>query len=346
MPPRAWLTAGQVAQLVGGEVRGGADVMLGALAPLDRAGPGDLSFLVSSRHARSLAGSRAGAVLVTPALATTAASHLTHIVVADPRRALGLLMPIFHPEPEPVWGIGRAVKVGRGSTWRGRVALADHVVLGAGVRLGRDCVLDSGAHLGDDVVTGDRCHIGSHAILEAGTRLGHRVRVAPGAHLGGAGFAYAASQDGHDRIPHAGRCRIEDDVDIGAHTVVDRGTLGETTVGRGTKIDSLVKVAHNVRIGARCLIMAQVGIAGSAVVEDDAVLAGQAGLADHTCVGRGAQIGAQSGVIGRVPAGATVSGYPARDHRSVLRQAAALGRLTPLVSHLEALTASHGVHER
>jgi UDP-3-O-[3-hydroxymyristoyl] glucosamine N-acyltransferase len=134
-----------------------------------------------------------------------------------------------------------------------------------------------------------------------------------------------------------GQCRLEDDVEIGANTTVDRGSLGHTVIGAGTKLDNLVHVAHNVRIGARCLIMAQVGIAGTTTVDDDVVIGGQAGLAGQLRVGRAAHLAARSGVIGDIPAGATVSGYPARDHRAALRQAAALARLAPLVSTLERL---------
>ena len=341
MSAPTWLTAGQVAGLVGGELHGRSETLLGAIAPLDRAGPTDLAFLASPRYADLLPRCGAGAVLVPPAFAAADAGPSTRIVVGDPRSAARTLVPVFHPEPEPTWGVGRGVRVGRGARWRGRVALGDEASLGRDVRLGRDCVIGAFALLGDGVEMGDSCRVGPHAVVERGTVLGSRVRVAAGTRIGSTGFAYVSSATGHEPFPQVGRCVIEDDVDIGANCVVDRGTLGETVVGRGTKIDSQVKVAHNVRIGARCLIMAQTGIAGSAVVEDDAVLAGQVGLADHTHVGRGARVGAQGGVIGSVPAGATVSGYPARDHRAVLRQAAALRRLAPLVPSLEALVASH-----
>jgi UDP-3-O-[3-hydroxymyristoyl] glucosamine N-acyltransferase len=167
------------------------------------------------------------------------------------------------------------------------------------------------------------------------------VVVKPGARIGTDGFGWVDLDGTRRRVPHVGTCRVGDDVEIGANSTVDRGSLGATVIGNGTKIDNLVHIGHNVRIGARCVIMAQVGIAGTTTLEDDVVIAGQAGLAGQLRVGRGARLAAQSGVIGDIPAGATVSGYPARDHRSVLRQTAALARLTPLVTPLERLVGPH-----
>jgi UDP-3-O-[3-hydroxymyristoyl] glucosamine N-acyltransferase len=341
----ARVTARQLAALVGGELRGAPDTILAGVAPLDRAGPTDVSFLASPRYAALLRRTGAGAVLVPPAFADPGEGPGARIVVGDPHAAARSVVRLFHPESEPRWGLGSGARVGPGARWVGRIAVGDGAILGRSVRLGRDCVIGTRAVLADGVILGDQCRVGAHAVVEGGAVLGDRVRVAPGARIGGAGFAYVPTERGHEAFPHVGSCVIGDDVDIGANCVLDRGSLSETVVGRGTKIDSLVKVAHNVRIGARCLIMAQVGIAGSAVVDDDAVLAGQAGLADHTHVGRGARVAAQAGVIGPVPAGATVSGYPARDHRDVLRQAAALRRLTPLVTSLEALVQAHAASD-
>jgi UDP-3-O-[3-hydroxymyristoyl] glucosamine N-acyltransferase len=178
-------------------------------------------------------------------------------------------------------------------------------------------------------------------VIHAGATLGHRVTVRPGARVGGSGFAFVTGPRGYERLKHVGRCVIGNDVEIGANATVDRGSVGDTVIGEGTKIDNLVQLAHNVRVGRHCLILAQAGVAGSTVIEDDVVVAGQAGLAGHLTVGRGARVAAQAGVIGDVPAGAAVSGYPARSHREVLRQAAALRRMTPLVRRLEELTTDH-----
>jgi UDP-3-O-[3-hydroxymyristoyl] glucosamine N-acyltransferase len=162
--------------------------------------------------------------------------------------------------------------------------------------------------------------------------------VHSGVRLGSDGFGYVYGDGAHRKIPHVGRCVIEDDVEIGANTTIDRGSIDDTIIGAGTKVDNLVHIGHNVRIGKLCLIMAQVGIAGSTIVEDGAILAGQVGLSGHLTIGKGARLGAQAGVFGDVPAGETWSGYPARPHRESLRASAALFKLADMMKKLEALT--------
>jgi UDP-3-O-[3-hydroxymyristoyl] glucosamine N-acyltransferase len=187
--------------------------------------------------------------------------------------------------------------------------------------------------------------VDAHALLAPGAMLGNRTRVKTGARVGMDGFAWVAGPHGHQRVPHHGPCRVGSDVEIGANATVDRGSLGATEIGDGTKIDNLVHVAHNVRIGHRCMIMAQVGIAGTTTIDDDVQIGGQAGLAGQLHVGARARLAAQAGIIGDVPDAATVSGYPARDHRTVLRQAAALARLTRLVPTLERMIREHADHD-
>jgi UDP-3-O-[3-hydroxymyristoyl] glucosamine N-acyltransferase len=329
------LTAGQIAELVGGELIGRRDVTLAGVAPLDRAGPGELSFLVSPRYVPYFERSSAGAVLLGPGYRNLAAGPATRIMVTDPLPALARALEALYPAAPIRWAVHGSARIGRAARWNGRVAIGEGAVLGGGVRLGANCVIGAHAHIEEGVVLGDECRVEAHAVVHSGAELGDRVLVRAGARVAGKGFAFAATADGHIPVRHVGRCVIGDDVEIGANTTVDRGSVDDTVIGAGTKIDNLVQVAHNVRIGARCIIMAQVGIAGSTVVEDDVMLAGQAGLADHLTVGRGARVAAQSGVIGDIDPGDTVSGYPARSHRAVLRQAAALARLTPLVPSIE-----------
>jgi len=329
------VTAGQIAELVGGSLVGQQDLPLAGIAPLDRADAGDLSLLASRRHLAAFHTSTAGAVLTGAAFRDDPRGPGTRIVVEHPARALSRLVEHLAPVPPPAWGIDPSARIGRGVQWSGRVAIGPGAVLGRRVHLGNGCVIGVRAIVGDDVTLGTSCRIGDQCTIDAGVSLGDGVVVRPGARVGGPGFGFVQGENGHERLLQLGRCVVGDDVEIGANTTIDRGSLGDTVIGAGTKIDNLVQIAHNVRIGARCVIMAQAGVAGSTIVEDDVMLAGQAGLADHLTVGKGARVAAQSGVIGDIPPGATVSGYPARDHRAVLRQTAALARLAPLVDDLE-----------
>ncbi|MCH8143290.1 MAG: UDP-3-O-(3-hydroxymyristoyl)glucosamine N-acyltransferase [Gemmatimonadetes bacterium] len=335
------LTAGEIAKLAGGKIVGDGDTLISGVCSLEKAGPGDLSLLATARFLAAFRQSRAGAVLVPPDFANESEGPPTRILVESPRRALIRVLSALAPTESPVWGIHHTARVGAGVRWRGRIAVAGGATIGRDVRLGANCVLGPYVVIGAGVRIGDECRIHAHAVVEASATLGDRVVLHAGARIGTPGFGYARSDSGHERIPHVAGCLIGDDVEIGSNTTIDCGGIDDTVIGAGTKIDNLVQVAHHVRIGRRCLIMAQVGIAGSSVVEDDVVLAGQAGLADHVTVGREARVAAQSGVIGDVAPGSVVSGYPARNHREVLRHQAVLKRLAPLSRRLEELASAH-----
>jgi UDP-3-O-[3-hydroxymyristoyl] glucosamine N-acyltransferase len=191
--------------------------------------------------------------------------------------------------------------------------------------------------VGPGVEIGERCQLYPSVTLYAGAALGKRVIVHAGARIGSDGFGYVQRDGQHLKIPHVGRCVVEDDVEIGANTTIDRGSIDDTVIGAGTKIDNLVQIAHNVRIGRLCLIMAQVGIAGSVRVEDGAMLLGQVGVSGHHTIGKGARLAAQAGVFGDIPAGETWSGYPARPHKEALRAQAALFKLPRLLRRIERL---------
>lgn len=316
---------------------GDGDTPIAGVASLHQADPTHLSFLVSARYLSYFHRTRAGAVLVSGAFRAVAEGPATRIVVANPLRAVAHALTLFHPAPEPRWSIHPSASIGRGTVWEGRIMVERGAMLGADVRLGAGCRIGAHAVIEDGVTMGAECSLGPHTVVHHGTRMGHRVVLKAGARVGASGFGYASSLEGPTPIPHIGQCVIEDDVDIGANTTVDRGMLDDTVVGRGTKIDNLVQIGHNVRIGARCVIMGQAGLGGSTVLEDDVMLGGQAGLAGHLRIGARARVAAQGGVIGDVPANTTVSGYPARPHRAVLRQTAALARLTSVVDQLERL---------
>jgi UDP-3-O-[3-hydroxymyristoyl] glucosamine N-acyltransferase len=331
------LTADSIAEAVGGTVVGDGSAVVRAIAPLDRAGPDDLSFLASERYLPLLARSRAGVVLIAPELSEMEGPARAHVVVPRPHEALLALIPRLYRIAAPVPGIHPSAVVGRGARLGAGVAIGPFAVIGEGARIGDRVAVDAGAVVGAGVEIGDDARIFPGVTLYAGTRIGRRVVVHAGARIGSDGFGYVFREGGHAKIPHVGRCIVEDDVEIGANTAIDRGSIDDTVIGAGTKIDNLVHVAHNVRIGRLCLLMAQVGIAGSARIGDGCVIAGQAGLAGHISVGDGARIGAQSGVFGDVPAGETWSGYPARPHKLSMRATATLFRLSAIAKRLERL---------
>jgi UDP-3-O-[3-hydroxymyristoyl] glucosamine N-acyltransferase len=333
------LSAAEVAALVGGTLVGDPAARLTAVAPLDRAGPDELSFLAAGRYLPYFHASRAGAVLLTEEHRAAAPGPATRIVVKDPHLAMLVAVRALYP-PEPRQAvIDPTAVIGAGATLGADVTLGPRVVVGPGARLGDRVELMAGAIVGAGVSVGDDTRLFPHVVCYPGTVVGARVMLHAGVVLGSDGFGYVPGRGGrgHEKIPHVGRCVIGDDVEVGANTTIDRGSVDDTVIGPGTKIDNLVQVGHNCRIGARCLIMAQVGIAGSTHVEDDVILAGQVGLAGHITVGRGARIAAQSGVTMDAPPGATWFGYPARSRLEALRAIAAGYRLADIVDELEGL---------
>jgi UDP-3-O-[3-hydroxymyristoyl] glucosamine N-acyltransferase len=330
------LTADAIAAAVGGTLHGDASTEVTGVAPLDRAQATHLTFLANAKYAPLAAERDIGVLLVTAELAEQAKAR-ARIVVKNPHEAMLPLLPLLYPVQGHIPGIDPTVTLGRGVSLGEGVSLGPGVVIGDGARLGSRTRLDAHVVVGAGVAIGDECHVYPAATLYAGTQLGDRVRIHAGVRLGSDGFGYVFQDGVHAKIPHVGRCIIESDVEIGANTTIDRGSIDDTVIGAGTKIDNLVHVAHNVRVGRLCLIMAQVGIAGSVRIEDGCILAGQAGLAGHVTIGKGARLAAQAGVFGSVPAGETWSGYPARPHKEALRAQAAMFKLPSLIRALERL---------
>ena len=331
------LTARAIADLVGGELKGAELTEVSGVAPLSRAQRDHLTFLADGRYAPLLAESVAGVVLVTPELSAAVGTVPTRIVVERPQVALLALLPRFYPEPSRTPSIDATARIGRG------------VMLGKTVSIDAYAVVEDGAIIGDNAWIGSHCFVGRGAVVGASSRLfpsvtvyagaqiGERVSIHSGARIASDGFGYVFSGGSHAKIPHVGRCIIESDVEIGANTTVDRGSIDDTIIGAGTKIDNLVQIGHNVKVGKLCLIMAQVGIAGSTTIGDGCVLAGQAGLGGHITIGAGSKIAGQSGVFGDVPPGESWSGYPARPHRESLRATGALFKLAGMIKDLERL---------
>lgn len=335
------LTAAAVAALVGGRLEGDESVEVCAVGPLDRAHGGALSFLTSAKYAAEFAVSRAGVVLVPLGFHPPATGPTTRIAVSDPQRAMAVAVRAMFPASPPAPGIHPTASLGRGV----RVALTawvgPQVVLGAGVELGENVSIGAGAVLEDGVLVGSDSVLEARVVCHPGVSIGERVVVKAGAVLGGVGFGFVSDRGGHQPVPHVGRCRIGNDVQIGANSCIDRGSVDDTVIGDGCKIDNLVHIGHNSRLGKRCLVMGGVVVAGSARIGDDVILAGHSAVGGHFSVGDRARIGAKAGVISEVAAGADVSGFPARPHRDFLRAQAALYRLAPIIDELESL-----VHDR
>jgi UDP-3-O-[3-hydroxymyristoyl] glucosamine N-acyltransferase len=326
-------TVQQLAELVAGEVEGDASRRVEGVASVDRAGPTDLTFVVDEQYAQRLGLRSVGACLIAPDMQLEA-NGTTYIRVESPELAFSKLLGVFHPEHRPDPGVHPTAIVGRGTRIGPGASIGPYVTIGEDTVIGSGTLVGPHAHIDDDVVVGRDCRIGPNCTILHDTEVGNRVRIYTGVRLGVDGFGYTPGADGLTRIPQVGRCIIHDDVEIGANCTVDRGALGDTVIGQGTKIDNLVHVAHNVSIGDNCIIVAQVGVAGSVEIGAGAHIGGQAGIAGHLTIGPGARIAGQAGVFGDVPAGETYSGYPARPHRESLRASALTLRLPELLRRL------------
>jgi UDP-3-O-[3-hydroxymyristoyl] glucosamine N-acyltransferase len=331
------LSIAEIARITGGDAIGPSDVRISDVAPLETASAGDLSFVANPRYLPYLQDSRAGALLIPASLRDRVPDRFTRIVVDDPHVALYRILLTLHPAAGAEPGIHPTAVVHETARVSEGVRIDPYAVIGA------DSEVGSGSWVGAHVVIGAGCSIGEssvlhpHSTLYDGVRIGNRCVVQSGARLGREGFGFVWSENGHRKVPQVGGCILEDDVEVGTNVTIDRGSVGDVVVGRGTKIDSLVHVAHNVRVGQHVMLVAQVGIAGSTRIGDGAVIGGQAGIGGHLEIGAGARIGAQAGVTADVPAGETYSGYPARPHRESLRAQGAAFRMPELVKRVKEL---------
>lgn len=325
---------GDLAERVGGRVVGDAQRWISGVATLEAAGPGDLAFLTNPRYRRRAEATQAGAVLVGRGVALAGRDLLE---AEEPYLALAEILALFHPPAPRRPGISPDARIGRDVRLGSDPAVGPFAVVGDGAVLGDRVSVGAGSVVGEGCAIGDDTVLMARVVLYPGTRVGARCILHSGVVLGSDGFGFATSQGRHRKVPQVGRVVVEDDVEIGANTTVDRGTLGDTVVGRGTKLDNLVMVAHGARLGADCLLAAQSGIAGSTEVGRGVVFAGQSGAAGHLRIGDEAAVGAKSAVLEDVPEGAFVAGIPAVDHRIWKRSQAILGRLPELRAALRRL---------
>jgi len=332
----------ELAELVGGRVEGDPDRAVEAIRSLEDAGPGDLSVLKDSRYRQQADASRAGALLVGPALAAAVAGR-DLLVVADPDDALIRLVSVVHPAAPREAGVHPTAVLEPGTEVDPTAHVGPYAVIGAGSRIGAGATVHAFVSVGRGCQVGEGAVLHPHTVLYDGTEVGPNSIVHAGVVLGADGFGYATRGGAHRKMPQVGRVVVEADVEIGANTTVDRATLGETRIGAGTRIDNLVQVGHNVRIGRHCILCGQAGIAGSARLGDGVVLAGQAGVAGHIELGDRVQVAAKSAALAPVEPGMAVAGIPAIEMRRWRRQTALLSRLEEMSRRLRALEKRLGV---
>lgn len=332
--PNRELTLAQVAECIGARLVGPKDAVVCGVGTLADAGPDEVTFLSNTRYAKALAGTRAAAAIVAREVPEAAVAQL---VVDDPYWAYARLMrELFTPE-RTAGGVSPDARVDPSAAVGAEPDIGAFATVGPGCVVGARATLHPGVHVGAGCTLGDDVTLHAGVVLRERCRLGARVTIHAGSVIGADGFGYATGAGVHEKIPHVGTVVVEDDVEIGANVTIDRAVLGETVIGAGTKIDNQVQVAHNVRIGKGCLIAALVGVSGSSELGDYVVIGGQAGIAGHVHVGKGARIAARGGVTKDIPAGETVSGFPAVPHREELRRQAALTRLPELRARVAAL---------
>jgi UDP-3-O-[3-hydroxymyristoyl] glucosamine N-acyltransferase len=301
-------------------------VSVSDVSPLETAKASDLSFLDNRKYRDAFKATKAGACFATGEMAEHAPSGTVVLITSNPYKAYARAAQVFYPEPWPKAGISSKAFTGEGCVIQQESVIEDGVIIGAGATIGRGCWIEANVVIGPGVVLGDHCRIGSNSTVSHAL-IGNNVRIYPGCHIGQDGFGFAIDPAGHVKVPQLGRVIIEDDVEIGSGTCIDRGSGPDTIIGRGAWIDNLVQIAHNVKIGRGCIIAGQCGISGSTTLEDFVILAGQVGVAGHLTIGKGTRIAAKSGIISDVAAGQEFMGYPAQPIKHFLRQIALLKRL-------------------
>jgi UDP-3-O-[3-hydroxymyristoyl] glucosamine N-acyltransferase len=334
-------TAADIAKQLQGEVQGDGSVVLNGFAPADRAKPGDLTFAENETYFQRAEQSAASAILIASDFKS---EKKVLIRVANARIAFAQVLPLFFPEPVYAAGIHPTAVIATSAKVDPTAHIGPNCVVGERVNIGARVVLQGGNHVGANSQLGDDANIFPNVTLYAQTLIGKRVRIHAGTVIGSDGFGYVQDKGVHRKVPQVGNVIIGDDVEIGANVAIDRGALGPTTIGKGTKIDNLVQIAHNVVIGDYSLLVSQVGIAGSTKLGNYVILGGQVGVAGHLKIGNQAIVMAKAGVMRDVGDGEKMLGSPAYPDREFKRQTIALKQLPALIRRVRELEKKLGIN--
>lgn len=330
--PATKKTLAELSHMVGGEIVGDPDVSIHGLADLASAAEGEISFLVKDAHIEKLHESLASAFIVPH---TVAYEGKPLIKAKNPYRAAALIQNFFQQKAFKAVGVSPKAHIGTNCEIPDEISIGPFVAIGDRVKLGKRVTIHAGAVIGDDVVIGDDCLLYANVTVYHSCTIGARVIIHGGTVIGSDGFGFATDEEGnHLKWPHTGTVQIDDDVEIGANVTVDRGTFGKTHIMKGTKIDNLVQVGHNVTIGENSLIVAQVGIAGSTSLGRNVVLGGQTGVKGHIHLDDYTTVAAKSGVHSSLKKGSIVSGYPAIPHKDWLKASIIFSKLPKLYEEL------------
>lgn len=335
-------TVADIARHLGGEVHGDPALVLKGFAPADRAQPGDLTFAENENYFARAEQSAASAIIVDGSFTS---ERKTLIRVADARVAFAKVLPLFFPEPVFPAGIHPAAIVAPTAQVDTSAHIGPHCVVGEKARIGPRSILQAGDYVGAGCQLGEEVNLFPNVTLYPRTEVGARVRIHSGTVIGSDGFGYVQEAGVHLKVPQIGSVIIREDVEIGANVAIDRGALGPTIIGRGTKVDNLVQIAHNVVIGEHCLVVSQVGIAGSSKLGNYVILAGQVGIAGHLKIGNRVSVAAQSGVMHNIPDGEKWLWSPAQPDRQAKRQMIALQQLPELLRRVHELEKKLGATE-
>ena len=334
------LTLAELAARVGGTVEGDGETIIRSAAPVETAGSDQISFIANDKYVKFIATTKAGALILAPAVSCERVPVLRH---SNPYYAFALVVDLLYPdEPLTDSGIAPTAFVHPDARVDSTARIGPHCHVEQGASIGCNCQLVSSVYIGPDVSVDDDCLFYPGVKIMGDCRIGRHVILHSGVVIGSDGFGFAEHAQGLKKIKQVGWVEIADDVEIGANTTVDRGALGPTRIGRGTKVDNLVQIAHNVEIGEHCIIVSQVGISGSTKIGNGVVLAGQVGLVGHIEIGDGVRVGAQSGVPRSIPAGKTMFGTPAREIMKTKRIDAALEYLPDLLKRVRKLERKSG----